>query len=166
MGRSAARAALVLLPLLAAGAASCGYRLGSVAPVGGAETVQIPVFENRTYRRGVESDLARQVAAALSSRSRLRLVDAGGDLVVEGSIIDIREWVLTEKEDEQIRESSVLVTAEVTVRDGRTGEPVVKLRKITERESFVPGIGESLRTARVEALKRLAADVVDLLEAR
>jgi len=73
--------------------------------------------------------------------------------------------VLSEREGENIRESAVLVTAEVVVRDGRTGEPLVKLRKITERESFVPGIGETLRSARIEALKRLAADVADLLEA-
>jgi len=158
-----ARAALLLL--LAAAPAACGYRLGPAPPLAGATTVRIPVFENRTWRRGVETDLARQVAAAVASRSRLRLVDAGGDLVVEGSITDIKETVLSEREGENIRESAVLVTAEVVVRDGRTGEPLVKLRKITERESFVPGIGETLRSARIEALKRLAADVADLLEA-
>jgi hypothetical protein len=127
--------------------------------------VRIPVFENRTWRRDVESDLARQVAAALASRSRLVPVDAGGDLVVEGAIVGVREQVLSEAEDQAIRESAVFVTVEVVVKDGRTGLPVVKLRRITERESFVPGIGESLRTARIEALKRIAADVVDLLEA-
>ena len=155
----------VLLALLAAAASACGYRLGPAAPVSGAATVRIPVFENRTYRRGVETDLARQITASLSSRSRLRLVDEGGDLVVEGSIVEIREDLLSAKENEEVRESALFVTVEVTVRDGRTGEPVVKMRRLTERESFVPGIGETLRTARVEALKRLAEDLVDLLEA-
>ena len=157
------RAAILLL---AAAAASCGYRLGPAAPVvPGAATVRIPVFENRTYRRGVETDLARQIAAILASRSRLRPVDEGGDLVVEGVLVEIKEDLLSSMEDQVIRESSIIVTAEVTVRDGRTGEAIVKVRKITERESFVPGIGESLRSARVEALRRLAEDVVDLLEA-
>jgi len=154
-----------LLALLAAAAASCGYSLGPAAPLGGATTVRIPIFENRTYRRGVETDLARQISAVLASRSRLRAVDEGGDLVVEGTLVEIRESNLSSKEGEVIRESALFVTAEVTVRDGRTGEPVVKMRRVTERESFVPDIGESLRTARVEALKRLAEDVVDLLEA-
>lgn len=162
MNRPAAGA---LLLLLAAAAPACGYSLGPAAPLAGAATVEIPVFDNRTYRRGVETDLARQVAAALASRSRIRLVDSGGDLVVEGAIVAIQEMLLSESEGQNIRESAVLVTAEVVVRDGRTGEPVVKLRRITERESFVPGIGESLRSARIEALKRLAEDVVDLLEA-
>jgi len=161
--RAPLRAALLVL--LGAAAAACGYRLGPAAPVAGAGTVRIPVFENRTYRRGVETDLARQITASLSSRSRLRLVDEGGDLVVEGTIVEIREDLLSAKENEVVRESALFVTAEVTVRDGRTGDAVVKLRRITERESFVPGIGETLRSARVEALKRLAEDVVDLLEA-
>ncbi len=160
----AARAAI--LALLAAASAACGYRLGPAAPVvPGAATVRIPLFENRTYRRGVETDLARQIAAVLASRSRLRPVDEGGDLVVEGTLIEIKEDLLSSKEDQEVRESAIFVTAEVTVRDGRTGEALVKVRKITERESFVPGIGETLRSARAEALKRLAEDIVDLLEA-
>jgi hypothetical protein len=158
-----ARAALLVL--LAAAGAACGYRVGPAAPVAGATTVRIPLFENRTFRRGVETDLARQIAASLATRSRLRLVDEGGDLVVEGTLVEISEMLLSAREQERVRESALFVTAEVVVRDGRTGEPIVKVRRITERESFVPGIGESLRTARVEALKRLAEDVVDLLEA-
>lgn len=160
------RAPALLGALLAAAlSGGCGYRFGPPAPVAGALTVQVPVFENRTYRRGVETDLARQIAAEIASRSRLRLVDSGADLVVEGTIVEIHESVLSLAEDQAIRESSVLITAEVAVRDGRTGEPIVKMRRLTERESFVPGIGETLRSARVEALKRLAADVADLLEA-
>jgi hypothetical protein len=132
--------------------------------VGGALTVSVPVFDNRTFRRGVETDLTRWIAAEIQARSRLRIVETAADLVVEGSIVEIAEIPLSEKEGQQIRESSVLVTVEFTVRDGRTGDPVVRRRKVTERESFVPEIGESLRTARAEALKRIASGVADALE--
>jgi hypothetical protein len=160
-------ARLLLLALAASSSLpACAYRLGPAAPLAGASTVAIPVFENRTYRRGVEMDLARLVSSELLGRSRLRLVETGADLVVDGAIVTVEESVLSEAEDQVIRESSVLVTVEFTVRDGRTGEPVVPVQKVTERESFVPGIGESIRTARAEALKRLAADIVDRLEAR
>ena len=157
------RAALLLLA--AAALASCGYSVGPPEPLAGARTVSVPIFENRTYRRGIETDLARQIASEVASRSRLVLVDTGADLVVQGTIVDVDESVLSEKEDQQIRESSVLVTAIVTVVDGRTGDSIVKQKKLVQRESFVPGIGETVRSARIEAMKRLAADVVDLLEA-
>jgi hypothetical protein len=156
------RAAAALLVALA----GCGYRLGPTEPVGGAATVAVPVFDNRTFRRGVETDLSRLVSSELITRSRLRLVETGADLVVDGAICFIDENVLSEAEDQVVRESSVLVTVEFCIRDGRTGEPVVPIQRVTERESFVPGIGESIRSARAEALRRIAADIVDRLEAK
>jgi len=158
--------ALLLAALAALALPGCGYRLGPPPPLRGASSVAIPVFENRTYRRGVETDLARLVASDLISRSRLTLVETGADLVVDGVIVAMEENVLSEAEQEVVRESSILVTVEFTVRDGRTGEVVVPVQRVTERESFVPGIGESIRSARAEALKRLASDIVDRLEAR
>jgi hypothetical protein len=133
--------------------------------VADARTVSIPIFENRTFRRGVETDLARLLASEVQSRTRLRLVDSGADLVVEGTIVEMKETLLSERKPEEVRESSMLVTVEFTVRDGRTGATVVAEQRLTERESFVPVIAESVRTARAEALKRLAADIVDRLEA-
>lgn len=153
----------LLLLALAGAASGCGYTLGAGRPVGDATSVALPVFDNRTFRSGVEADLARMLAAEVHARTPLRIVDTGADLVVEGTILAIEEGVLSQRENQRIRESSVLITVEVKVRDGRTGEPVVKSFKRTERESFVPQIGESLRTARSEALRRLAAEIVDEL---
>jgi len=160
------RAAAAVLLLAAALPAACGYRLGPAAPLAGATTVAMPVFENRTFRRGVETDLARLLSSELIGRSRLRLVETGADLVVDGVIVAVEESVHSEREREVVRESSVLVTVEFSVRDGRTGEPVVPVQRLTEREPFVPAIGESLRSARAETLRRLASDIVDRLEAK
>lgn len=149
--------------LLLAAAAGCGYSLGPPAPALDARTVALPVFENRTFRRGVEADLARALVAEVQSRTRLRVVESGADLVLEGTIVAVDEILLSQGEDQTVRESTVLVTVEVLLVDGRTGEPVRPRERITERESFVPGLGESLRSARTEALRRLAADLVDRL---
>lgn len=153
------------LLLVALGTAACGYRMGPGEPLGGAVSVALPVFDNRTWRRGVETDLARHLLTEVHTRTRLEVRETGADLVVRGSISRIEEDPLSQTTDEALRESSILVTAEVRVIDGRTGEERVPRKTITERESFVPGIGESLRTARAEALRRIASRVVDLLEA-
>jgi len=136
-------AALLLAAVLLAG---CGYSLGPGRPVQGAATVTIPVFGNRTYRRGVETDLARLLVSEIHSRTTLRVVDAGGDLVVEGTIVNADEVLLSQGEDQTVRESTVLVTVDILVRDRRTGELVRPRQRLTERESFVPVIGESVPT--------------------
>lgn len=152
--------------LLLAAAAGCAYRLGPAEPVAGARSIALPIFDNRTFRRGLEADLARALVSEVHARTRLRVLDAGADLVLEGTIVDCQETVLSQDESQATRESTVFVTVEWVLRDGRTGEPVGPRDRLTEREAFVPGIGESLRTARAEAMRRLAADLVDRLEAR
>lgn len=153
----------VLLLVLISIFAGCGYRVGMGQPVAGANTVALPIFDNRTWRPGVELDLARMVAAEVHARTPLRILDDGADIIVEGSILSIDESVHSLREGQRIRESSVLVTVEVTLKDGRTGENLRRPFRRTEREPFVPTIGESLRTARAEALRRLAANIVDEL---
>jgi len=154
-----------LLLAAAAALASCGYSLGPPGPVRGARTISLPVFENRTYRRGLEADLARAVLAEVQSRTRLRVVETGADVVLEGTITACDEILLSRGEDQTIRESTVLLTVEILLRDGRTGGALRPRDRISERESFVPSVGESLRSARAEAFRRLAADIVDRLAA-
>lgn len=154
-------AALLLAAAASLAAAGCGWTLGPPEPIRGARTIALPVFENRTYRRGVETDLARALVAEVQSRTRMRILEAGADLVLEGTITNIEEILLSEGEDQAIWESTLLVTVEVLLRDGRTGEPIRPRERYSERESFVPGIGEGVRSARTEALRRLAADIVD-----
>lgn len=163
--RAPAASLLLALVLLLPSAAGCGYSVGPPQAVAGARTVALPIFGNRTYRRGIEADLARALVAEVHSRTRLRVVETGADVILEGTIVDCQETVLSQEEGQVTRESSVLVTVEVVLRDGRTGEPVRPRDRVSEREAFVPGIGESLRSARAEALRRLAADLVDRLAA-
>jgi len=156
-----------LAALVAAAAlASCGYSTGSLVPPG-YRTIAVPVFDNPTHRHDLEWALTQAVVEEIQARTSLRVVDSSDspDLVLNGSLADADEDVLSHLERQRIRESAYFLTAEIEVVDGHSGKPVVKRRRVTERESFVPAEGESVRTAREEANRALAERIVRQLEA-
>ena len=155
----------VLLLALFTALAACGYSTGSLAPKG-RRTIAVPVFENPTRRHDLEWELTRAVVEEINARTSLRVVSPSDspDLVLKGSLVDVDEEVLSHGENQRIRESAYFLTAEVEVVDGHSGRAVVKKGKVTERESFVPEIGENVRTAREEAGRALAERIVRRME--
>lgn len=152
------RRVALLLSLLSAG---CGYTAGAVVP-GDGRTIAVPVFVNETFRRDLERDLTRHVAEEIRSHSTFRLVDVSSrpDLVLEGSLIDVSENVLSERSAGEIRESSVTLTVSVKVVDTRTGEAAVGPVTIRERKAFTPLKDESIRTAEAAAMRKIASRIV------
>ena len=159
MRRALALAALVL-------AAGCGYATGSLVPES-YRTIAVPVFDNPTHRHDLEWELTQAVVEEIQSRTALRVVDPSDspDLVLRGSLVDADEDVLSHRERQRIRESAYFLTAEIEVVDAHTGKPVVAKDRVTERESYVPAIGEDARTARAKAGRALAERIVRRLEA-
>ena len=145
--------------------ASCGYTTGSlVSPA--YRTIAVPVFDNPTKRHDLEWEVTQAVVEEIQSRTGLRVVDPSDspDLVLKGTLVDVDEDVLSHRERQRIRESDYFLTVDVEVLDGATGKPLLKRERITERESFVPAIGEDVRTAREEAGRALAERIVRHLE--
>ena len=157
------RAAALLLVL--ASLAGCGYATGTLVPAG-YRTISVPVFDNTTRRHDLEFEVTRAVVEEIHARTGLHVVAAGDspDLVMSGKLVDVDEDVLSHMDRQRIRESVVYLTAEVEVTDARTGKPVVARRRVTERESFVPAVNESVRTAREEAGRALAERIVRQME--
>jgi hypothetical protein len=153
-----------LLGLAAAALVGCGYSTGSLVP-DTYHTIAVPVFDNTTHRHDLEFELTRAVVEEIHSRTGLRVVSPSDspDLVLKGTLVDASEEVLSSEEDQRIRESTYFLTAEVEVVDS-AGKRVVKRSRVTERESFVPKIGEDVRTAREEAGRALAERIVQRLE--
>jgi len=143
----------------------CGYSTGSLVPEG-RRTIAVPVFDNPTRRHDLEFELTRAVVEEIHSRTSLRVVSPSDspDLVLKGSLVEVDEDVLSHSDDQRIRESAYFLTAEIEVVDGRSGETVVAKGRVSERESFVPGVGENARTAREEAGRALAERIVQRLE--
>lgn len=159
----AARRALGAAAALAL--AACGYTTRSLVP-DRYHTIAVPVFSNETRRRDLEVEVTRAVVEEIQARTHLRVVPegAGPDLVLRGRLRDVDEETLSRRENQRIREGAYFLAAEIDVTDRKSGEALVKDRKVVERESYVPGLGEDVRTARGEATRALAERVVRTLE--
>ncbi len=149
---------LTLVLLVASPLAACGYQAGQIA--GGGRTLFIPPFVNTTWRRDLERDLTRAVHQEVLSRSGYSLAGDGAELVMTGRLVEVAEGVLSEAENAEIRESSVRMVVEITVVETATGRTVVDKVRLSERKSFAPVKGETVRTAENAAIRALAERIV------
>jgi len=74
--------------------AGCGY---STAPVlkENVSSVYIPIFDNRTFRRGLEYELTEAIRDQILYKTDLKIADKDrADSILTGEILDFRESVL------------------------------------------------------------------------
>jgi hypothetical protein len=131
-----------------------------------AATIAVPVFDNRTIRRGHELDLTNAVAREVATRTPYRIVasPADADLVVQGVLLDFSQPALVQGVTDVVVQGAVQVAVKVTVINGRTGEVVADPPPQREWASLVPGRGETLDTAKAEVFDKMAQWVVRQLE--
>ena len=155
------------------GIAGCGYTLGTQT-LHDVRTVHVPVFQSDSFRRNLDYLLTEAVQREIRTRTPYRLEDAEtADTILKGKIVDIRKSVLSETRYDDPRELQLMLGAEVTWVDRRSGQilhqqtfPISSaLTQQASAVSFAPEVGQSLATAQQEAATRLASRIVDLMEA-
>ena len=156
-------AALVLLlaPALTAG---CGYTLGYRMP-SGVHRLSVPIFANETFplRREIEFELTRAVKRELEIRTDVELVTGGADAILEGTIVAFREAALTEGPLDVEQESSIDLVVRFRLIRTVDREILVE-QEVRDFANFSVLRGESLATARAEAVDELAERIVEALE--
>ncbi len=167
------RASVNLMLCLSVTAASgCGYTLGTPV-VQGVRTVHVPVFKCDSFRRNLDYLLTEAVQKEIRTRTPYRLDEAEtADTILRGRIVEIRKSPLSETRYDDPRELQLMVGAEVTWVDRRSGQilqqqlfPIgPELTQQASNVSFAPEVGHSLATAQQESVQRLAARIVDLME--
>jgi hypothetical protein len=165
--RTFAAAMLVVLAV-----SGCGYMVGNIY---GPEvrTVEVPIFQNDTFRRGIEYQLTEAVQREIQSRTPYRLAKgAGADTRLTGRIVDLRKDVLGETGQDDPRELQVSLAIRVTWEDLRTGQLLASddvpiqpdALPLVGQAEFAPEVGQSLATATHDAVNRLATKIVDMME--
>jgi len=153
-------------------AVGCGYTLGNNFS-GQWRTVDVPIFANETFRRGIEFQLTEAVQKEITRRTPYRLATGNNaDTRLTGRIVDAKKDVLGETAFDDPRELQVSLMVRVTWDDLRTGQVLatheLPLQPIdvplAAQSEFAPEIGQSLATANQDAVQQMAKRIVNMME--
>lgn len=151
--------------------AGCGYMIG-----GGFDpqvrSVEVPMFETSSLRRGIEVQLTEAVQKQIQLRTPFRVVKCDADTRLSGRVVDLRKSVLGETRQDDPRELQVNLVVEVVWEDLRSGRILAEqqvpvgpeLLSLRSQAEFAPEVGQSLATAMQQSINQLARQVVNLME--
>ena len=163
---------LIACATLAVFVCGCGY---TVAPSFPQEirTIEVPIFQSGTFRRGLEFQLTEAVHKEIQNRTHFRLVKGGvGDTKLVGRLVDVRKNVLGETQQDDPRTLQLGFAVEIQWLDQRTGRVLAQqsmpvpeqLAQYYSSVTFAPEVGASLATAQQEAVGDLARQIVNSME--
>ena len=125
-------------------------------------TIYISVFENNTFVRGIEFDIAKALKDEIMSRTSLRIVQKdSADIILTGEIGGSAQAALSQSRD-NIVESSVSISASMVLLDTRTGRTM--RGGASGGAAFIVDRGENVQSATEEAIAILARNLVNSLE--
>ncbi len=87
------------------------------------KTVYVPIFQNESFRRGLEFDLQRAIVREIESKTPYRVSNnrAGADSELLGKIIVRTKSVINANQMNEVREAEATLAVEVLWRDLRVG---------------------------------------------
>ena len=91
-------------------------------------TVRVPIFENRTFIRGVEFDLTQAVIREIEQKTPYKVVGpySNADTELTGTVKIFTKALLDVNQLNEVREAETTLSVEVVWRDLRTGEYLTK----------------------------------------
>ncbi len=141
----------------------CGYSTRSLISRD-ISSIHIPIFENDTFRRGIEFDLTKAVKNEVMSKTNLRIASKDyADTILHGSVEDFTESIITHGFRDSVVEARMALLVEIKLIDRRTDRVLVHEKGIKQRTEYIVRRGETLESATGEGIVRIAETIVDHL---
>jgi hypothetical protein len=159
--------------LLIAVSGCAGYHVGnaSLFPPD-VHTVFVPMFESDSFRRDLGEQLTEAVCKEIESRGPFKVVGTpNADSVLTGRIVADTKHALFREPNNEARDIETGIAIRVSfadrrgnvIRDGNIPMPP-ELIDINETAHIIPEYGSSTLSAQQKTMKRLAKQIVDLME--
>ena len=137
------------------------------------ETVNVPVFDSSSFRRELGEELTEAVIKEIERRSNYKVVSGGSaDTILTGKIVSETKHLLFQTREGDPRESELNLVVKVNWVDQR-GQTIRNIPPVTvpselvsigAASNLVPEVGQSVATAHLKAVQRLAEQIVSLME--
>jgi len=144
-----------------------GYSNESLYPQG-VGTVYVEMFDNQSFRRGIEFELTDALAKRIEAQTPYKIVTNRdrADTVISGQIVQANESVLTtERQIGRALEKNVELKAVVSWKNLRTGELLIDNKTVTASAGFSEWQSQSFAYASTLAANSLAQRIVEQMEA-
>lgn len=137
----------------------------------GVSSVRLPVFENDTFARGIEVELAEALAHEVRTRTPWRIVqNETAQSTLTGRIVSAElARISTGRDTGLVEEQAYTLTVDFTFTDNRTGKALVERRSFRAASTFVPtrgttgSINERIEVGQAGTVQELARRIVDQL---
>jgi hypothetical protein len=139
-----------------------GYANASLYP-GDVGSIYVEMFDNRSFRRGVEYTLTDALAKRIEAHTPYKIVSDRdrADSVISGQLVTIGEGILTlDRELGQALEREVVLTAVVNWKNLKTGKLMINNETITAATSYSRFQNQDFTYASTVAANKLARTIV------
>ncbi len=150
--------------------AGCGYTTRPMYPCT-IQTVYVPMFESKVFRRGLEFQLTEAVCKELEHKTPFKIVNCqDADTTLKGEIKSVRKRVLIQTPEDEPRQLETAIAADVEWRDNRSGELLCNGQTsgvpfvVRGDATYAPELGQSTATALQEMIDKLAVQIVAMME--
>ncbi len=131
------------------------------------QSVAVPIFTNKDYRRGVELRLTEAVIKQIETRAPYKVVPKDrADTVLEGQITQV--WAAAITRDYQTnlpREQILNITVDLIWKDLRNGQILMQRKNFSRQVVFYPTLGEGEFIGSQDAVEKFAMDIVQEMQA-
>jgi len=130
-------------------------------------SVYVEMFDNRSFRRGVEYELTDALAKRIEAETPYKIISRRdhADTVISGQIVQVSESALTsERQTGRALEKEVQLRAVVNWKNLKTGELLIDNRSVSASATFSEWQNQGFRYASALAANNLAQRIVELME--
>jgi len=131
------------------------------------ETVRLEMFDNQTFRRGVEYEVSDALSKRIEADTPYKIVTNPdrADTVIGGQLVSIEEVALSVDRDVgTVLESEVLLQAVVNWKNLKTGDLMIDHRTVSASASYSAYQLQDFKYASTLAANNLARKIVELME--
>jgi len=146
--------------------ASTGYTNASLFPKE-VNSVYLEMFDNRSFRRGIEFTLSDALAKRIEVDTPYKIVSNRdrADSVMSGQVVLAGESILTiERDLGRALEKEVVLTAVVNWKNMKDGKLMINSKTVTAAASYSEFQGQDFTYASAVAANKLARTIVELME--
>ena len=157
---------VALLPFILVFNGCSGYSNESLYPQD-VSSVCLEMFDNQTFRRGVEYELSDALAKRIEAQTPYKIISNRdrADTVISGQIVSIDESVLSiERTMGTPLEKEVQLQAVVNWKNLKTGELLIDNQTVSAEATYCPYQNQDFSYASALAANNLARKIVEIME--